>query len=130
MLRWFFIVPYCTISIVTLVVFIIIYVGDRKNLFEKCINISNALFYPITFFGALILVILPFTHMQLIKLKFKSKWNLKTEMLVNSALLGAGNLEEFIIIVMLDSNNFLDYFILLLLKIYIFYYISFIYYIQ
>jgi len=90
MLRWFFIVPYCTISIVTLIVFIVIYVGDQINIFEKCINISNALFYPITFFGTLILIILPFTHMHLINLKFKSRWNLKTEMLVNSALLGSG----------------------------------------
>ncbi|ORX61051.1 hypothetical protein BCR36DRAFT_401310, partial [Piromyces finnis] len=90
MLRWFFIVPYFTISIVTFIVFIVIYVGDNINIFEKCINISNALFYPITFFGALILIILPFTHMHLINLKFKSRWNLKTEMLINSALLGSG----------------------------------------
>jgi hypothetical protein len=90
MLKWFFFVPYCTINIVTLVVIIIIYAGDHINIFEKCINISESLFYPITFFGALILIILPFAHINLIKLKFKSRWNLRTEMLINTSLLGAG----------------------------------------
>ncbi|ORX84019.1 hypothetical protein BCR32DRAFT_291604 [Anaeromyces robustus] len=90
MLRWFFIVPYITISIVTLVVFIVIYAGDHIYIFEKCINITDVLFYPITFFGAFILIILPFAYMHLIRLKFKSRWNLKTEMMVNSSLLGAG----------------------------------------
>ncbi|ORY75565.1 hypothetical protein LY90DRAFT_502112 [Neocallimastix californiae] len=33
---------------------------------------------------------MPFAHINLIKLKFKSKWNLKTEMLINTTLLGAG----------------------------------------
>jgi len=75
---------------VTLVVIIIIYAGDHINIFEKCINISESLFYPITFFGALILIILPFAHINLIKLKFKSRWNLRTEMLINTSLLGAG----------------------------------------
>ncbi|KAG4099172.1 hypothetical protein H8356DRAFT_1668429 [Neocallimastix lanati (nom. inval.)] len=90
MLRWFFLVPFCSISIVTLVVFLVIYLGDHIYIFEKCINITNGLFYPITFFGAIILLIMPFAHINLIKLKFKSKWNLKTEMLINTTLLGAG----------------------------------------